>query len=46
MLLNRKLTGDPNQQDFVGDHESSAMISRIKRPGIEIETISIHNDYR
>ena len=36
MLLNRKLTWDPNKQDFVGDQEASKMISREKRTGFEI----------
>jgi len=36
MLLDRKLTWNPDQQDFVGDQEASAMISRKKRAGFEI----------
>jgi hypothetical protein len=37
MLLQRKLTWDPEQEDFVGDEEASAMRSREQREPYTIE---------
>jgi hypothetical protein len=36
MRLNRKLTFDPVQEDFVGDDQASSMLSRTQRPEYSI----------
>jgi hypothetical protein len=37
MLLKRKLTFDPVREQFVGDEEASAMLSRPQRAPYEID---------
>ena len=36
MLCGRKLTWDPQKEDFVGDEQASSMVSRKQRKGFEI----------
>jgi len=36
MLCGRKLTWDPQKEDFVGDKQASSMVSREQRKGFEI----------
>jgi len=36
MLCDRKLTWDPQKEDFVGDKQASSMVSREQRKGFEI----------
>ena len=36
MLCGRKLTWDPQKEDFVGDEQASSMVSRKQREGFEI----------
>jgi predicted dehydrogenase len=36
MLCGRKLTWDPQNEDFVGDEQASSMVSRKQRKGFEI----------
>jgi predicted dehydrogenase len=38
MLLGRKLEWDPKKEDFLGDEQASAMLSREQRKGFEIKT--------
>jgi hypothetical protein len=35
--LGRKLQWDPQRERIVGDAQAQAMVSRVKRPGFEIE---------
>ena len=37
MLTGRKLTWDPQKEDFVGDEQASAMVAREQRAGFEID---------